>query len=558
MIALFQYSLSALFWVFTLRPRTKTHRQSLLSILLLCGLSIIPKQSPAQVITRLTDMPTARTNGCAVVMDGKIYTIGGHEPESVAHSVVEVYDPVSDSWDTSKTPMPTARYHHATALVSGRIYAFGGFKHGGFVDPYKTIEEYDPITNSWTQKADLPFARAGLSTAVLDGKIYLIGGTSTKHTYTIRNTVFEYEPDRSRLLQSATRDLQVRAGSIAELPVEMTLKDPLEDGTFPELQVDLSLLGEPRTIELAHQGDGRYTSRLEVTPAVNGEFYLPVRMVSPGVPPLYIYNLFLQVWPAGNLPILAEGLAPGWESTTSNVEDVALIQTDVAYTGSTAGAVQTKNSVTGWTVLLKPGQPIVPFGYESLHLVVHPGDMVPGEGDRLQLSLLGGQKPVDLREGSRVDWSRAEWQTVDIPLTDFGVEEPITGVQFSGTPVGTLYLDDVVLISGQASAFTAVLESRAGIRPEDFILQQNYPNPFNSRTVIRFNLPQRETVELAVFNLAGQQVATLVDGMRPVGAYTVHWDGRDDQDRQLASGVYLYRLQVGQQQMETRKLVLMK
>ena len=60
-----------------------------------------------------------------------------------------------------------------------------------------------------------------------------------------------------------------------------------------------------------------------------------------------------------------------------------------------------------------------------------------------------------------------------------------------------------------------------------------------------------------VFNLAGQKVATLVEGARVAGTYTVRWDGRDDSGKELASGVYLYRLTVGEQQVETRKLMLM-
>ena len=89
-------------------------------------------------------------------------------------------------------------------------------------------------------------------------------------------------------------------------------------------------------------------------------------------------------------------------------------------------------------------------------------------------------------------------------------------------------------------------------------LEQNYPNPFNSGTVIDFALSERRDVELLVFNLAGQQVATLVEGVREAGMYAIHWDGRDDDGRQLASGVYLYRLRVGKQQVETRKLVLIR
>jgi flagellar hook assembly protein FlgD len=77
-------------------------------------------------------------------------------------------------------------------------------------------------------------------------------------------------------------------------------------------------------------------------------------------------------------------------------------------------------------------------------------------------------------------------------------------------------------------------------------------------TVIRFALPADEEIELAVFNLTGQKMATLVQGAREAGTYTVSWDGRDDDGQTLASGVYLYRLRTGQQQMENRKLLLIR
>jgi len=103
----------------------------------------------------------------------------------------------------------------------------------------------------------------------------------------------------------------------------------------------------------------------------------------------------------------------------------------------------------------------------------------------------------------------------------------------------------------------SVVESSDAV-PGHFALGQNYPNPFNTTTVIRFALPASEKVELAVHNLIGQKVATLVEGVWEAGTYTVHWDGRDDSGRPLGSGVYLYRLQTGQQQVEMRKLLLLR
>jgi N-acetylneuraminic acid mutarotase len=149
--------------------------------------------------TSKTNIPSRGWDQHSGVLDGKIYVTGGVSgfgPGSGAEPVatLDVYDPISDSWDTSMAPMLTARYSHATGVVNGRIYAFGGFRHGGLYPPFKTVEQYDSITNSWTQKADLPLTLAGVSTAVLDGKIYLIGGTRRQHPFVGTNTVIEYDP----------------------------------------------------------------------------------------------------------------------------------------------------------------------------------------------------------------------------------------------------------------------------------------------------------------------------------------------------------------------------
>jgi hypothetical protein len=109
-----------------------------------------------------------------------------------------------------------------------------------------------------------------------------------------------------------------------------------------------------------------------------------------------------------------------------------------------------------------------------------------------------------------------------------------------------------------APAITAVVEVRDESLPQSFALSQNYPNPFNPETTIRFDLPRSGEIDLAVYNLAGQKVATLALGVREAGAYTLRWDGRDDDGTELASGVYLYRLRGGGGAVETRKLLLLR
>ena len=88
-------------------------------------------------------------------------------------------------------------------------------------------------------------------------------------------------------------------------------------------------------------------------------------------------------------------------------------------------------------------------------------------------------------------------------------------------------------------------------------LQQNYPNPFNPTTTIRFTLAEQEAVRLTIYNVSGQPVRTLIDGNRNAGINTEVWDGKNDNGDAVATGVYVYKLNVGSQVL-TRKMVLLK
>ena len=97
---------------------------------------------------------------------------------------------------------------------------------------------------------------------------------------------------------------------------------------------------------------------------------------------------------------------------------------------------------------------------------------------------------------------------------------------------------------------TAVAE--APELPSEYRLHQNYPNPFNPETTIRFSLPQPEFVILRIFDLAGREVATLLQEPKPAGTHALIFDASH-----LPSGVYVYRMQAGKFQ-ASRKLLLLK
>ena len=78
--------------------------------------------------------------------------------------------------------------------------------------------------------------------------------------------------------------------------------------------------------------------------------------------------------------------------------------------------------------------------------------------------------------------------------------------------------------------------------PEEYVLYQNYPNPFNPVTKIRYEIPKRERVNLTIYNVMGQKVATLVDEEKTPGYYVAEWNGKDEYGRDASTGVYIYRL----------------
>ena len=100
------------------------------------------------------------------------------------------------------------------------------------------------------------------------------------------------------------------------------------------------------------------------------------------------------------------------------------------------------------------------------------------------------------------------------------------------------------------SEVTGVLRHQSDRIPSAYVLEANYPNPFNPSTQIHYEVPHDGNVHVAVYDLLGREVASLVDGFKPAGRYDVRFNANG-----IASGVYFYRLRAGSF-VQTRKLVL--
>lgn len=96
-----------------------------------------------------------------------------------------------------------------------------------------------------------------------------------------------------------------------------------------------------------------------------------------------------------------------------------------------------------------------------------------------------------------------------------------------------------------------------GYIPEEFSLAQNYPNPFNPVTTIAYGLPEASDVTITIYNIMGQQVATLVKSQQEPGYYFIRWNSRNDYGVPVSAGIYLYQIRANNF-VKTKKLVLLK
>jgi hypothetical protein len=123
------------------------------------------------------------------------------------------------------------------------------------------------------------------------------------------------------------------------------------------------------------------------------------------------------------------------------------------------------------------------------------------------------------------------------------------------------YFDDFRIIDRSATSVAARNLSWTDGPVSEFELFQAYPNPFNMDTTIRFKLSDRAGVVVAVYNMQGQKVRTLVHGEQSAGEHRVVWNGLDDAGRVVPSGVYVYRLHAEGQNRPvdlSRKVLLLK
>jgi len=138
------------------------------------------------------------------------------------------------------------------------------------------------------------------------------------------------------------------------------------------------------------------------------------------------------------------------------------------------------------------------------------------------------------------------------------VDPHLTTLLDNGTPIAGIETDfdgddrNATVPDIGADEFTFVGVEDEGTLPTEFALEQNYPNPFNPSTTFRYSIPQTAKVVIKVFDILGNEIATLMDEEKSVGTYELMWNAAS-----FTSGVYFYQLKSGEF-VQTRKMILIK
>lgn len=144
-------------------------------------------------------------------------------------------------------------------------------------------------------------------------------------------------------------------------------------------------------------------------------------------------------------------------------------------------------------------------------------------------------------------------QTIDATQTEYLIDNPIGEHEYYVTS----YNDDGD--SEASNTITVSLTSTNSDFPEVLSnLSQNYPNPFNPSTDIKFSINSRNQIKLSIYNSKGQLIRILVNDMFEMGEYIINWDGKNNLDQEVTSGVYFYRLDVNDKAEGIGKCILLK
>jgi hypothetical protein len=185
-------------------------------------------------------------------------------------------------------------------------------------------------------------------------------------------------------------------------------------------------------------------------------------------------------------------------------------------------------------------------------------DVWDGTGGTLDISytdLLGGSQAIQLEDTELCSFSWGSGNLNEAPL--FCLPDSGNFTLAENSPCVEAAEDRSDLGAFGIGCDPIILSTMGELMPIAYALHQNYPNPFNPVTTIQYDLPDNSQVQIAIYDMLGRKVRTLVSGFENAGFKAVQWQGKNDFGRSVGAGVYIYQIQAGDF-LQTRKMILLK
>lgn len=283
---------------------------------------------------------------------------------------------------------------------------------------------------------------------------------------------------------------------------------------------------------------------------------------------------------SGDTVYLAEGFwtsVDGQPLTTALVSELlegrlyVNVVTASAPNGEVRGQIVSDTLIFGFSAAdnlsASTGDGLAHLDWELIDATRHRGNIRRNLRNRQStfVRMVSSRKSTGLNDGTIIGFNVYRSTGADYELVEFTGDTATTYVD-STVSVGTTYYYMIgavhewgITSPSNVAAISPVVpvDSRESKLPDRYDLHANFPNPFNPVTTIRYDLKAEGVVSLNIYNLLGQKVRTLVESRQSAGFKTVDWDGRNDAGQQVATGIYLYRLDAGDF-VRTRKMLLIK
>ncbi|MDO9390260.1 MAG: carboxypeptidase regulatory-like domain-containing protein [bacterium] len=469
-----------------------------------------------------TKMPNWLFGTASCQLGGKIYVFGGRD-YAVARNTAYRYDPSADT--VGGTPwavladMPTARYGLGCASVGDSIiYVIGGYTQDSLA--LSVLEAYDPSNNSWiTGLPAMPTPRAFMGITSIKDSVYAVGGEN--NLIVGLDTVEIYLSSSNNWI---TKKALLGGPAFGRSGAAVTTLDSLGvkrvyavggkklDGTY----MTTNQRYNPVTNAWGTRYGIGYSLGYGGAAAVNDSLYLVGGKSEFGyLPEISSYSPFSNAW-------LANTAYP---------------------TGIAQASVSSQDSMGFWVVggMSRDGfiSDSVYFGYKpgAINQIVESWDKTPLSGV-LARAIKGSQT------------KNAELTKSDGSYTLASLEPGYYDINlYKSGSVDTTY-KNVLVKWGRVTVIptydgNGIEGTPVAVDQYRFKLGLAYPNPVKNQTTINYQLPARSSVELTVYNVLGQKVKVLAQGMQDPGWHTVVWNGRDNFGRKVACGIYLYCLTTG-------------